>query len=60
MGYFPRDGDRDAAPALARLRHVGAKCGVIVLVVASLPILLLALPILLLTERNVKDGEYWD
>jgi len=61
MAFIARDHHRDSAPIVTRLRHIRAKCGLVLIVAASVPLALLALPILLLTERSLKDDdEYWD
>jgi hypothetical protein len=55
-----RSHDRHREHGVISLGEIAVRCGAFVLIIASLPLLLLTVPFVLLSGRNLKDGEYWD
>jgi hypothetical protein len=55
-----RSHDRRSDYGIISLGEIAVRCGAFLLIIASLPVLLLTLPFVLLSGGNLKDGEYWD
>jgi hypothetical protein len=60
MAFITHHHPRERTPISVPVKEIAMQIGFVILVVAAVPLALLALPFVLLSNHSLKEGEYWD